>query len=125
MECVQLATVYRYDRLVSTTGSVDRVKSKPGRKRKISSKDALGLFFYKTIYPAAQLRECKEFLRVTQGTEVSNWANSRELKNLAMTYKAMRYCSKNQNETDRVAFWTNASNYPVRPGVAGVHCRYR
>ena len=40
---------YRYDRLVSTTGSMDRVKSKPGRKRKMSTKDALGLFFYKTI----------------------------------------------------------------------------
>ena len=36
----------------------------------------------------------------------------------------MRYYSKNQNETDRVAFWTNAPNHPVRPGVAGVHHSY-
>ena len=34
MECIHPATVYHYDKLVSTTGSVDRVKSKPGRKRK-------------------------------------------------------------------------------------------
>ena len=48
-ERVHPATVYPYDRLVSTTGSVDRVKNKRVRKRKMSSKNVLGLFFYKTI----------------------------------------------------------------------------
>ena len=100
MERVHPATVYRYDKLVITTGSVDRVKRKPGRKRKMSTKDALSLFFYKTIYPAAQLRECKSFLRVTQGSDFSHSTISRELRNLALTYKAMRYYSKNRNETD-------------------------
>ena len=61
---------------------------------------------------------------MTQGTEVSYSVISRELKNLAMTYKAMRYYSKNRNETDRIAFWTNVPNHPVRPGVAGVHYSY-
>ena len=65
-------TVYRYDKLVSTTGRVDRIKRTSGRKRKMSTKDALGLFFYKTIYPAAQLHECKSFLKVTQGSDFSH-----------------------------------------------------
>ena len=71
MERVHPATVYRYDKLVTTAGSVDRKKRKPGHKRKISTKDALSLFFYKMIYPAAQLCECKSFLRVTQGSDFS------------------------------------------------------
>ena len=61
---------------------------------------------------------------MTQGSDFSHSTISRELKNLALTYKTMRYCSKNRNETDRVAFWTNAPNHPVRPGVAGVHHSY-
>ena len=103
---------------------MDREKRKPGHKRKMSTKDALSLFFYKTIYPAAQLCECKSFLRVTQGSDFSHSTISRELRNLALTYKAMRYYSKNRNETDQVAFWTNAPNHPVRTGVAGVHHSY-
>ena len=43
MERVHPVTVYRYDKLVSTTGRVDRIKRTPGRKRKMSTKDALGL----------------------------------------------------------------------------------
>ena len=48
-----------------------------------------------------------------KGSDFSHSTLSRELKNLALTYKAMRYYSKRGNEMDRVAFWTNAPNYPV------------
>ena len=51
MERVHPAAVYRYDKLVITTGSVDHVKRKPGRKRKMSTKDALSLLSYVSANP--------------------------------------------------------------------------
>jgi hypothetical protein len=75
------------------------------------------LFWYKCCFKDATLAECAEFLRIVTNLTVSRSTIYKALARLGFQYKHVKYISKYLDEPDRVAFWVNPVDHPLRPGV--------
>jgi transposase len=115
-------TVQRYWRHFIDTGSMDRDLHRGGREKMLWPEEAASLLWYKLHHPAASLGECKNFIETAspRNLSISTQVKSMNLKRLGLSRKMMTYFSTNRDENDRVLFWTNPPNDPVRPGVLGV-----
>jgi transposase len=116
---VSLRTVYRYDALYASTGSVERLPSRAGRHRSTSEDTDEFLRLLTLVAPSAYRDEMRQALLALTGERYSDSTISRRWKSMGFTLKRLRIHSRTRDESRRVRYWTNGPDGP--PGVAGVH----
>lgn len=125
-EC--LATVFRTDQRLRHHGEAihssygtDHDAAGSNHDFALTDHQATCLFWFKCSSQDATIDECLEFLRTVNGVSISRATLCREIQRLGMSYKKMRYVSDQRDEDDRVAFWCNGPEHPIRPGLLGIN----